>query len=574
LRSGPGVPGIWSLNLLRRALAALLALGTLIPFVAPAAEVPVAVSTVSAEDVMSLDLEALANLKVSSVSKKEEKLTDAAAAITVVRGEDAKRSGATSIPEALRAVPGLHVGQIDARSWAISPRGFNNQFANKTLVLIDGRAVYTPLFAGTYWDAQNIFMDDLDRIEVIRGPGATVWGANAVNGVINVVTRSAKDTQKGLVYGGGGDEKQALAGARYGVRLNDHTWAKFDASAARYDDTAAGSGDANTDGWQVARQGFRVDGEPNDTTRFSVIGGGYTGESFDVANNIYGANLLGRWDRNLSERSTLGAQVYYDRTYRRDTLLQNSRDTVDATLQHSFGLGERQDVMWGLGYRFNGTTSESQNAAVINVRDPHFSTDLYSAFIQDEIKVVPEKLSTTLGTKIEHNDFTGWEVQPSLRLTYKPAANQTVWASVSRAVRTPSDIEGHDLATLAVGFSAPNNVPTLFGDPSIDSEELIAYELGYRIQPSKRVSVDVAAFVNAYDEILTLQPTGVVIPAGPINIVQETFQNAVEGYNYGGELSVTVAPRDNLRFTAWYALLWSDLDGPDARGLQRSSPQQ
>jgi iron complex outermembrane recepter protein len=512
---------------------------------------------------MDMDLDALATVTITSVSKKEQRLADTAAAVTVLSNDDILRSGATSLPEALRLVPGLNVAQIDASTWAVSSRGFNGQFANKLLVMIDGRSVYTPLFSGVYWDVQNVLLEDVDRIEVIRGPGATVWGANAVNGVINVVTKSAKDTQGGLVYGGTGTEKTAMFGARYGAKVSDNTFLRVYAKYDQMDDTQLATGRDAADEWFIGQAGFRLDydNEKNHGTWQGDIydGGQLASDGYDV----FGANTLGRWSHRLSDTSGVEVQAYYDRVERVDSFFDTARDTFDVTAEHTFALGKRNNVIWGVGYRFSHLETEgaSPNPAFASVVDESFNTDLASAFVQDDFTVIENKLILTAGTKLEHNDFTGVEVQPSGRLTYKPAENQTIWGSVARAVRTPSEVEGRDFVRIGLGFVPPNIVPTLVGNDEVNSEELIAYELGYRIQPTKRLSVDVAAFYNDYDRLITVVGGGAPFPiAGtPLLAAPQTFVNELEGESYGGEASVTYQPLDNVRITAGYQLLWLQL---------------
>lgn len=527
----------------------------------------------SSDDLLDLDLDALVNIEVTSVSKKAQKMTDAAAAIAVVTGEDVRKSGATSIPDALRLVPGLQVAQVNSGSFAISARGFNNQFANKLLVMIDGRSVYTPLFSGVYWDAQNVMLDDLDRIEVIRGPGATVWGANAVNGVINITTKSARDTQGALLYGGGGTLHEIMAGGRYGGQVGENeTFYRVYGMYKQEGDLKTAAGASGNDNWNLAQGGFRVDHHADDSSQLTWQGDVYGGDVMDDVGEISGFNTLGRWGRSLSETSSVEAQLYYDRTQREDDLLDNDRDTIDFSAQHTFALGERNDLIWGVGYRYSRSESAAVNPLAVSINDSTLTTHLYSAFIQDDFKLIPEKLTLTVGSKFEHNDFTGFEVQPSGRLAYKPAENQTIWGSVARAVRTPSDVEGFDGLRLAVGgpafvgqppAPAPGlYVPVLFGNPDAEAEILMAYEIGYRIQPTQRLSFDLAAFYNDYDDLLTLQPTGVYVPGAPVGTDMQTFRNLAHGKTYGGEFAANWFPTDTLQVSGSYSLLFSDITGP------------
>jgi iron complex outermembrane recepter protein len=535
---------------------------------------------VSTNSVADLSLEDLVNLKVTSVSRKEEKLDDTAAAIFVLSNDDIRRSGATTVADALRLVPGLQVAQIDSSDWAVSARGFNSQFANKLLVMIDGRTVYSPLFSGVYWDAQQVMLDDVDRIEVIRGPGATVWGANAVDGVISIMSKSARDTQGGLIYGGGGDEHLALGGARYGGQIDEDTYYRVYSMYQLNNDFQLANGKSADDSWDLEQAGYRVDHYTHSDGQLTLQGDAYAGDLADDTGDMNGFNMLGRWSRTISDRSSYELQAYFDRTFRSDSLGEVSLDTVDLSWQHTFGLGERNDVIWGLGYRFTDTRFLKANAPGTTVlNDNNIPLNLFSAFIQDEFKIIPDKLTYTLGTKIEHNDFTGFEVQPSTRLMFKPAENQTAWAAVSRAVRTPSETFAKELGTFGLGAPVvgPGGglyEPVLFPNTQLKSEVLLAYELGYRIQPTHRISVDVATFYNDYSRLVGEVP-GAFIPGTPVGTLEVDPENSLHGQSYGGEAVVTVAATDFWRLTASYSLLLMHVQGEpatDASALELNAP--
>jgi iron complex outermembrane receptor protein len=534
----------------------------------------------SAGDLENLTLEQLVNVKVTSVSKQEEKLNDAAAAIFVLSNDDLRRSGATSLAEALRLVPGLDVGQINSSQWAISARGFNGQYANKLLVLVDGRSVYSPLLAGVFWDIQQPMLEDVDRIEVIRGPGGTLWGANAVNGVINVVSKSARDTQGGYVFGSGGDVHLTMDGARYGGQIDKDTYYRVFGSYQLSDDFKQPNGQSAQDGWQSEAGGFRIDHYQGEATHMTWQAEATAVDLDDHASDDYNVNTLGRWTRVLSERSSFEAQAYYDRTYGNEvTRARDTIDTIDLTAQHTFGLGARNDVIWGLGYRLMGNKAE-QTAPTVLVPHGDFTMQLFSAFIQDEFSLVPDQLTLTAGTKIEHNDVTGFEIQPSVRAMFKPAENQTLWAAVSRAVRTPNMFEGENVFALQLGgpISGPGGglyIPTAVGNPDLKSEVLWAYELGYRIQPAKRVNVDVAAFYNDYDHLSNFGTTVArFVPGTPYGMAEIPLVNCQSGHTYGGEAAVTVEPVDHWRLTASYSLLIEDIHGTvPAESLAIADPQ-
>ena len=530
--------------------------------------------------VADLSMEDLVNVKVTSVSKKEEKLQDAAAAIFVLNNEDLRRAGFTTVADALRVVPGLQVASLDASTWAVSARGFNQQFANKLLVMMDGRSVYSPLFSGVYWDIQQMFLDDVARIEVIRGPGATVWGANAVNGVISILSKSARETQGGILYGVGGDVHLALGGARYGGQLSDDTYYRTYGTYQLNNDFQQANDQPANDRWDLVKGGFRVDQYTSNDGQLTWQGDAYGGNLADYSGDMNGFNTLGRWTQRISERSSYEVQAYLDHTYRNDALVEIELDTVDLTFQHTLGVGERNDIIWGLGYRFTETRVLQAKTPGSTITDNNLPLNLFSAFVQDAFRIIPDRLTFTLGTKIEHNDFTGMEVQPSARLVFKPTENQSVWAAVSRAVRTPSQSEGTDFGVFGIGAPVvgPGGAlytPAIVGNPAVGSEVLLAYELGYRIQPHPRVSVDLATFYNDYSQLMGRQPSG-VIPGVPFNILTLQSENTLQGESYGGEAVVTVAATDAWQLSASYSLLLLQVQGEpasDAEALELNAPE-
>ena len=514
-----------------------------------------------------MPIEKLMEVEVTSVAKRAEKLSDSPAAISVLTQEDIHRSGAMSIPEALRLVPGLDVAQVDSQQWAISARGFNDVFANKLLVLNDGRSVYTPLFSGVFWDAQNTLMDDIDRIEVIRGPGATLWGANAVNGVINIMSKSAQDTQGWLVEGGGGTYEQGFGAARYGGKLGDDAYFRIYGQYFHRGDSASPNANDVEDSWQLGQGGFRMDWQPGAQNTVTFQGDIYGGlldqvfNSFDPASpllsqplpgveHISGGNVLGRWTHSFSDTSELKIQAYYDRTYRDAAIFKDSLNTYDLDLEHHFSIGDAHcnDFVWGLGYRLY--SDHVGSTPTVTFTPERQNSQLFSGFIQDEITLVPDRLHLTLGTKLEHNDYTGFEVQPSGRIAWMPGGQQTIWAAVSRSVRTPSRAEEDIKLNQVV---APGAVVSIYGNQNFESEELIAYELGYRIQPTKRVSVDIATYFNDYENLRSQEfgpsPTQPLTPPPPI-VAQFplNLQNQIHGYAYGFE----IAP--NWQVTDWWSL--------------------
>jgi len=522
-------------------------------------------------DLTELSLEELMNIEVTSVSKKTEKLSKAAAAIFVITQEDIHRSGVTSIPEALRLAPGIEVARVDAHTWAISARGFNDVFANKLLVLLDGRSIYTPLFSGVFWDQQDTLLEDIERIEVIRGPGATLWGANAVNGVINIITKRARDTQGGLLTAGGGHEERSFGGVRYGGKLGENAYYRVYAKYFNRDDSELPDGHAANDAWQAGQGGFRLDWSPAQLHTFTVQGDFYDGsiaQTFVESSllppfqltvpdrfPIRGGNLLGRWSHTLSSTSEMRLQMYYDRTVRNMDIFQEDRHNFDLDFQHRFPLGGRHDIVWGLGYRL--TSDDEGNTFSASLIPASRTTHLVSAFVQDEIALLPDRLYVTLGSKFEHNDFTGFEIQPSGRLLWTPNDRHTVWAAISRAVRTPSraeaDVRLNQLVlppgTLSPG--APLTVAAFFGDHSMVAETLLAYELGYRVQPYERLSFDLALFYNVYNDLLTAEPRTPFLetsPSPPHLVLPFFAGNSLHGETYGAELAA------NWPLTEWWRL--------------------
>ncbi|HEX2100154.1 MAG TPA: TonB-dependent receptor, partial [Candidatus Synoicihabitans sp.] len=520
----------------------------------------------SARSLADLSIEELMNESVTSVAKKPQRIGDAAAAITVLSHDDLRRSGATNVPDALRLVPGMHVGAVNASQWAVSARGFNNLYANKLLVLVDGRTVYSPLFSGVYWDLQRTMLEDVERIEVIRGAGATVWGSNAVSGVVNIVTLGAHETLGSMIYGGGGSDPGVFGGVRYGGVIGDATYYRVFASYQANEESHLRDGQPAHDNWRAKHSGFRIDHHFDETSRLTWQADVTATDLDDDTSSAYDFNTLARWSRSFSARSTLEAQVYYDRTHRgKSTRAGSTTDTFDLAVQQTLGLGEHHDLIWGLGYRSSSATV-GESSTLTSVRDGNFDKDLFSVFVQDEYQLVPERLTLTAGLKFEHNGFTGAEYQPSLRAVWKPAASQALWAAVSRAVRTPSALEGTDLFGLTLGppIRGPGGGlynPTLVGNLDLKSEIVWDYQLGWRAQLNRRASVDVAGFYSRFEDLITVGGITAFVPAAPVGEARVPWVNLYGQDNYGGEASLTVAPTNHWRLTASYALLLEDLVG-------------
>ncbi len=505
-----------------------------------------------------LSLEELMDIKVTSVSKKEQTLSQAAAAIFVITQEDIRRSGVTTIPEALRMAPGVEVAQVDANKWAITIRGFNNLFASKLLVMIDGRTIYTPLFSGVYWDVQDTVLEDIDRIEVIRGPGGTLWGANAVNGVINIITKNAKDTQGGMVTAGGGTLENGFGSIRYGGKLGEGDKAHYRVFAKYFNrdsfDEAAGADGA--DEWEAIRGGFRMDLTPSENNSWTVQGDYYDGESgqrvsevtsltapflttTDDDVHVKGTNLLARWKHSISEQSSTTLQVYYDRAERDAKPLKQTIDTFDMDFHHQFGMGERHDIIWGIGQRF--VYDDIENTLAFSFAPDNRLAHTTSAFIQDDITLIENRLRLTLGSKFEWNSYTEFEYQPNARVLWTPHPNHSVWASVSRAVRTPARTDdSFRLNFLAVPGFGLNSLFTIFGNNNLKSEDLVAYELGYRLQPNEKIFLDIATYFHSYDDLVSQEPITPfteTTPAPTHLVIATQFQNKLSGKAYGVEIA-------------------------------------
>src|SRR5437660_2958158 len=519
----------------------------------------VAQTSRSVPDVTALSMEDLMNMQVTSVSKRTQKVADAAAAVFVITQEDIRRSGARSIPEALRLAPGLEVARIDSNKWAIASRGFNGRFDNKLLVLIDGRSVYTPLFSGVYWNVQDVMLEDIDRIEVIRGPGATLWGANAVNGVINIISKKAKSTQSTVVTAGAGTEERGSGGVRYGSKIGDTSYRAY-GKYFNWGPSLYSNGTTAHDGWDALRGGFRADWTPAGSNSLTLQGDIYQskyGETLTVPslnapysntfpnNGKYsGGNILGRWNRS-SEGSSMSLQMYYDNTTISDnSLFGDHQNIFDTDFHHGFHVGDSQQFVWGLGYR--SIRDRNDSSFSVSLQPNQLTLNPFSAFIQDEISLVDKRLRLTFGSKFEHNDFTGFEVQPNARLLWTLTPNQSVWTAVSRAVRTPAlTDEGLRLNSAVVPPATPANptpfpaVVAVFGSHQFQSEDLLAYEVGYRVQATNSFSADIATFYNNYSNLRTAEPGAPFLEGSPAPtdiVIPFVAANKMSGGTYGLEL--------------------------------------
>jgi iron complex outermembrane receptor protein len=496
------------------------------PLLAAGVALAVAAEGAPARDLADLSLEELGAIEITSVSRRAERLIDAPASIFVITGEDIRSAGATSLPEALRLAPNLQVAQVNSSQYAISARGFNNAIGNKLLVLVDGRTVYTPLFSSVFWETQDVVLEDIERIEVISGPGATLWGANAVNGVINVITRTAKDTAGALVSAVGGP-RESNAAVRYGGQLGGDGHYRFYAKALNRDNTVLRNGSGVADAWSMGQLGFRMDwgGSANN---FTLQGDAYSGETQRNAlgtPKMAGSNVLARWNRREEDGSQFRLQAYFDHTERDDPIqYRDETDIFDIEFQHGFGLTARQRLLWGGGYRRAHDHSESHLlVALIPARRKLHWTNL---FVQDEIALT-DRVALTLGIKLEDNVYSGTEVLPNARLAWKPTPDQLLWGSISKAVRAPSRIDRE--------FFLPGTAPFLIrGGPNFVSEVSRVVEAGYRAQPSSRVSYSVTAFYHLHDKLRGGEPA----PGGGF-FVSNSNEGNTRGLEGWGSVQVT-----------------------------------
>lgn len=549
-----------------------------------------------------MSLEQLMDVEITSVSRRKQKASEAAAAVFVLTHADIRRSGVTTIPDALRLVPGVQVARLNAHQWAISVRGFNGRFANKLLVMIDGRSIYTPLFSGVFWDRHDVLMDEIERIEVIRGPGATLWGANAVNGVINIITRSSIDSQGTFVEATTGNVDKAIVSGRHGTTTGNTAYKVYGKGRQRAEGSTV-TGGSGADDWTSGLAGFRSDtvAGPDEFMaeaqyQWSEVGeqaslAKLTSPYSDVKNletETHGGFVLGRWSRDLGNDSSIRLQGYLDHRQFDDVRLSERRDTVDFEFQHNFRPAASHELIWGLGYRVSD--DDIDNSFVVDFSPKHRTVQLFSGFVQDTFTLRPDELDLTLGTKIERNDYTGLELQPNARLLWQPVAHQTFWASVARAVRTPSradnDVRLNPLV-LAPGTGAnPSVVPAIvayLGDGGVKSEKLIAYELGYRTQPVEHFSFDLAVFYNDYSDLHSVsQGTSFVeTNPSPTHVVSPfLLGNGMSAEAYGFEAVANWQMLPWWRWRGTYSLLEIDarvapgLPESQARALEEASPEQ
>jgi iron complex outermembrane receptor protein len=536
------------------------------------------------QDLTNLSLQELLDTRISTASRFPQELRNTPAAAFVITSEDIRRSGITSVPELLRSVPGLQVAQINSSTWAISARGFNGRFANKLLVLIDGRTVYTPIFSGTFWDDQDLILEDIESIEIIRGPGASIWGANAVNGVINIITKSAKNTHGSLVSTTTGSDDRGIVAMRYGSQINQNLdgriYAKYITRAERNLATGAGGRDE----WNQIRGGGRFDWTPTQADRVTFqteVFSSLTGETavipslnfpylmpFQARNNKGGGFLRLNWERELPNGGALALRAYFDHMQHNYWAARIGITTYNLEIQNRLALGNGGQFSWGLDYRLTSDSIRTNSILQFNPADRSYYRA--GAFAQYELSIPDYNLTLLAGSKIEHNSFTGFNVQPTGRFIWHPSTRASIWGAISRAVRTPSRAEA-DVA-LDVGvvppFSSenPSPFPTLlrvFGNNSLINESVLAYELGYRVEPSSNLHFDITAFFNNYDHLGEAMPAALPIfvqnSAQPYLVSPLTLTQSMKGQTFGLEFAADWLVSERFRLRGSYSAYGSKL---------------
>jgi iron complex outermembrane recepter protein len=521
------------------------------------------------QNLADASLEQLLNTQVTSASKKEEKLSGIAAAVFVIGAEDIRRSGATNLPDVLRLAPGVDVQQVDASVWAISIRGFNSRFSNKVLVTIDGRSVYSPSFSGVYWDQQMLPLQEIERIEVIRGPGATVWGANAVNGVINIFTKSAKTTEETTLSALGGSQTQTLDLAQFGAAAGSAGAYRVFGQFSRIGNSGRGANDR----WSSSHGGFRSDWDLSARDSLTVTGDLFVNQEhasmrsdwldspWDTLSrqqvDSWGGSLMARWDHATRGIGQTSLQTSYTAYQRTEFGVPEKVKELSLEFQHHWRLGSRHDIVWGLSLRNSSADVEAGHS--VGFSPPSGTARWFGAFIQDEIRITPS-ISLTLGDRFERADSLHSQDEPSARIAWMPGAGRhTFWASIANADRQPSRVETSiqlDLQTVDVG---PNTVSILrvLGNPQVKNEQIEDYEAGYRAALTQGLTVDIAGFFSRYHDLCTWEPgPPTMLPGSPSQIVAPLrVGNLARASDYGGEVSVNWSPVSRWRLRPGYSYL-------------------
>lgn len=544
-------------------------------------------------DLSDLSLEELMNLEVTTANRQAQPLAETAAAIFVISNEDIKQSGVTTLADALRMAPGVQVAKSSSHTWAISIRGFNDRFSNKLLVLMDGRTLYNPLHSGVTWEVQDMILEDIDRIEVIRGPGAAMWGANAVNGVINIITKKSKDTLGTLVTAASGNVERFHGQARYGGTIGETSNYRLYGKYLNRDGGENKTPIPGEDSWDMSQGGFRLDHSLSTKSELTLQGDLYKAQLDEMTfvatptknvTDMRGYHLLGQWQYSVTENNNLQATLYYDTTTMDSIIGDEDRDTIDFDFQHIFPLGDIQSITWGVSYRHTSDELEGSPQIMILHEDSRHD-NLYSAFFQDELSLFHPNLTFSIGSKFEHNDYTGFEIQPSIRGNWLPTDNQSLWMAISRAVRTPSRYEHDGLINIPLPADPATGMPQLKviqSNTDFKSEDLVAYEAGYRHIANRKTSYDFALFYNDYNELKTSEPGAPRVVStlfGDTLVHPYLLENKLSGYTYGGEVVANYLPLDWWRLQGVYSYLEMHLkNDPDsgasnAEEIEDESPQ-
>ena len=516
-------------------------------------------------DLRDLSLGELLQLRVTSAGRKDEPRAGGAAAAHVITAEDIRRSAATSIPDLLRSVPGLHVAQLNASTWAVGSRGFADTYSDKLLVLVDGRSVYTPLFSGVRWDSVDIPLPDIERIEVIRGPGASLWGANAVNGVINIILKSSADMQGSVlrVRAATGDAGGMLA--RHGFRIGDRTTATIVARSVRQgSNDDAGGGDAH-DGWNRHELGFRLDSKLSDRQTLVINAGAHRGTA-GMLNSVHptgagstwvparraisGEHVQARWVREIEPGRRLSIQGWVGRSVRDEPDFEDRLTTFDVEIDKRLPLGSRHDLTWGVGLR--QSRDEVRGTAAKSFTHGTHVFRLASAFVHDEIRIA-EATRLTLGVRVQRDERGHVAVQPTVRIAWQATPGLLAWGAASRALRTSNRVDLDARLTASTGWSEEAGLPLLVrveGRDETSPERLSSVEAGIRWNPNEHFALDVSAFASEYAGLRTFEaeaPRVEILDGAPVLVVPARVDDLLGATTRGLEVGLSYSPVRRLR---------------------------
>ncbi len=532
-------------------------------------------------DLTRFSLEELMALEVTSASHIATQLERTPAAVFVLSAEDIRRSGAQTIPDALRLVPGVMVARIDSNRWSVTIRGAAGAFANSILVMIDGRSVYTPLFSGTWWDVQDVPIEIIDRIEVIRGPGGVTWGANAVNGVINIITKTAESTQGGILTNSVGTHEVARGTLLYGATAGPDAYWRAYVRGFHRDSLDSSSGSDGGDSWGQGQAGFRYDRRLSPDDEVSLSGGVHEGTTYNSVDRVFetapflrsiasraslrGGHVLGTWKHSIDDDSSLMLRTFVDSYDREYEFTQDDRDTFDVQLTHHLGLGDRHQLAWGFGWR----RTQAAYKQTFDYRYSHDSRseDLFNVFVQDDVTLVRDRLFLTVGAKYEHFEDVSREVQPSARLLWAPNADYTFWAAYSRAVRTPNEAERFGTFYISAQPMGPSAlIIALTPDPDLEPEVVDSFELGWRNRIRESLHLDMSTFLAQHRNLVSREP-GTPYADGTNMVMPFVATNRLEAVTWGAEVAVEWLPLEDLRVRSAFTWFRGDLDLDDSLHL-------